>query len=173
VPRAESTIELGAVPLLRAFPAWYRSTWPKLVGALVVVTGDRAVAEDVASEAMLRMYERWERGEVANPTAWVHAVAINLARRRARRVLLELRQQRAVKRVAETTPSLEPALWEAVAALPRQQRTAVALRYIGDLTEAEIAAAMGRSTGTVAATLSNARGRLRDTLGPDFTEEPR
>jgi RNA polymerase sigma-70 factor (ECF subfamily) len=103
----------------------------------------------------------------------VHAVAINLARRRARRVLLELRNHLAVKRGAETTPSLEPALWEAVAALPRQQRTAVALRYIGDLTEAEIAAAMGRSTGTVAATLSNARGRLRDTLGPDFTEEPR
>jgi RNA polymerase sigma factor (sigma-70 family) len=48
----------------------------------------------------------------------------------------------------------------AVQRLPARPRTAVVLRYVADLTEAEVAEAMGVAPGTVAATLSNARRRL-------------
>jgi RNA polymerase sigma-70 factor (ECF subfamily) len=156
-----------------AFDRWYQTAWPKLVGSLVVITRDRDVAEDVASEAMLRMYERWDTVEVERPDAWVHTVAVNLARRRAVRLALELRHASSTAKVLDAAPSLEPVLWHAVAGLPRQQRIAVALRYVGDLTEAEVAAAMDRSPGTIAATLSTARARLRQTLGPTFLEDER
>ena len=48
----------------------------------------------------------------------------------------------------------------AVQRLPARARTAVVLRYVADLTEAEVAEAMGVAPATVAATLSNARRRL-------------
>lgn len=171
MPEASSTHDPRATSTSRTFDAWYRTTWPQLVGSLVVITRERGIAEDVASEAMLRMYERWDSDEVSNPSAWVHTVAVNLARRRARRLALEIRHARAAKKVLDATPTLEPALWVAVAALPRQQRTAIALRYVGDLTEAEVAVAMNRSPGTVAATLSAARAQLRKALGPTFQED--
>ena len=55
-------------------------------------------------------------------------------------------------------PAIE--LWQAVGDLPRRQREAVVLRYIGDLTEAQTALAMGIAPGTAAATLSAARRSL-------------
>ena len=53
----------------------------------------------------------------------------------------------------------------------RRARTAVALRYLGDLTEAEVARAMGIAPGTAAATLSKARTQLAGLLGPDAKED--
>ena len=55
-------------------------------------------------------------------------------------------------------------MWQAVTALPPRMRTAFALRYLGGLTEAEVAAAMGVAPGTVAATLHDARRRLAPLL---------
>ena len=53
-----------------------------------------------------------------------------------------------------------------VADLPPRTRTAVALRYVADLTEAQVAEAMNVSRGTVASTLSSARQRLAAVLAP-------
>jgi RNA polymerase sigma-70 factor (ECF subfamily) len=61
-------------------------------------------------------------------------------------------------------------VWDAVRGLPPQQRTAIALRYLLDLSQAEIATAMGIAPGTVSATLHAARRRLEPLLhanGPD------
>lgn len=57
----------------------------------------------------------------------------------------------------------EPAveLWREVSRLPPRQKTAVILRYIGGLTEAQVAHVMGVAAGTVAASLSTARSALR------------
>ena len=59
-------------------------------------------------------------------------------------------------------------LWAAVAASPERQRTAVVLRYVADLPEAGVAAAMKVRRGTVASTLAAARRSLARTLGPDL-----
>ena len=61
-------------------------------------------------------------------------------------------------------PDVAPELWRALASLPRQQRTAIALRYVLDLSQKQIAEAMQVAPGTVAATLSMARSRLREAL---------
>lgn len=154
-----------------AFEEWYRTAWPKLVGSLVVIVGDRDLAADLAAESAVRVLERWERGSIEHPTAWAHQVAINLARRRARREALETRVLRhAGHDEAVEPPALPSEVWVALRRLPNRQRTAIALRYLGDLTQAEIAQSMGISPGTVAATLHAARQRLASMLDVDERE---
>jgi RNA polymerase sigma-70 factor (ECF subfamily) len=55
-------------------------------------------------------------------------------------------------------------VWDAVRSLPLRQRTAIALRYVSDLTQEEIAAVMDVAPGTVSATLVAARRRLGELL---------
>lgn len=96
---------------------------------------------------------------------------MNLAKRRAWRRNRELTAIERVglpSSVAMPEPAVE--LWREVASLPRRQRTAVTLRYIGGLTEPQVASAMGIAPGTVSATLSAARRRLADRLRR--SEEP-
>jgi RNA polymerase sigma factor (sigma-70 family) len=95
----------------------------------------------------------------------VYTTALNQVRRAWRRSLLERRHLRSTR--AEPVYQVElpdTAVWQAVADLAPRARTAVALRYIADLTEAEVAAAMNVSRGTVATTLSRARAQLATRL---------
>jgi len=68
--------------------------------------------------------------------------------------------------VEQVHPLPQPEIWVAVRQLPDRARTAVALRYVADLTEREIAEVMGISRGTVASTLFDARARLAKELRP-------
>ncbi len=58
------------------------------------------------------------------------------------------------------------AVWRALQELPPRQRAVVVLRYYEDLTEAEIAAVMGTSAGTVKSQAARALRRLGDVLAP-------
>lgn len=154
------------------FETWYVREHPRLVTALGLVAGNREEAEEAAAEAFARCLERWDTPKAPkNPSAWTYTVGVNLLRRRWSRR----------RREADYTRSLPPPvahegdvpaveLWSAIAALPPRERVAVVLRYIGGLTEREVAVAMKVAPGTVAATLSRARkslaGQLRD-LGFD------
>ena len=63
-----------------AFEAFCRREYPRLVGVLSLYCGDAGVAEELAQEALVRVYESWRRMHtMASPGAWVHRVAINLA----------------------------------------------------------------------------------------------
>jgi RNA polymerase sigma-70 factor (ECF subfamily) len=127
------------------FEPWYRELHPKLVAWLVVAGGDVELARDVAAEAFTRAYSSWARVvALESPDGWVWTVAYNVLRRHFRR--------------------------RALRSLPLRQRTAVALRYVVDLPQAQIAAVMGVAPGTVSATLVAARKRLADALAPDDAE---
>jgi RNA polymerase sigma-70 factor (ECF subfamily) len=106
--------------------------------------------------------------------AWVHRITVRQAlrrlkkRRRARATetplaLLDDRDQPPVREGfdRDTILAARGALAAALAELPPKQRLALALRYIHDLSDAEIAAALGCRTGTVHALLSRGRGALR------------
>jgi RNA polymerase sigma-70 factor (ECF subfamily) len=153
------------------FDEWYRREHPRLAASLLVVSGDLDAATDSADEAFARALDRWSSvSRMASPTGWTYRVALNVLRRRMRRAQLERRVVRDVSGV----PPLElpdPEVWDAVARLPRRQRTAVVLRYVADLPEAEIGKAMGIARGTVAATLAAARRRLQADLEPDAVVE--
>lgn len=146
----------------RGFEDWYVREHGALVRALAVIAGDVDMAGEVVAEAFSRALERWEQvSNLPNPTGWTYRVAVNLLRRRWRRSAVERRLllRRAVLAPwAET--ELVPELWAALAALPRRQREAVALRYVADLSEAQVAYSMGIAEGTASATLTAARRRL-------------
>lgn len=133
---------------------------------MTIVARDGDVAGDVVAEAFSRAYERWDRlWASANPTGWVYRVAVNQLRRRLRRQALEARLLRRTFLSHTVFPDeVEPELWTAVAALPPRQREAIALRYIGDLPEREVAVAMGVALGTASATLTQARRSLAELL---------
>ena len=145
-----------------AFAAWYRNEHPRLLAAMTVVTRDLDTAQDITADAFARALAAWSRvSAMDSPTGWTYRVAVNLARRRARRAALEARL---LRRMPPPEPGLPPEraieLWDAVRALPPRARTAIALRYAAGLSEAEVAEAMHVAIGTASATLSAARRAL-------------
>ena len=148
--------------------------YPRLVGAVALVTGDLASAEDAVQEAIVRAWERSERGdEIAALDRWVATVALNLSRSRLRR----LRVERLARPKLAASPRLEgPSsdridVVRALAALPRRQREVAVLRYFLDLSTADIAAEMRTSEGTVKSQLFKARAHLADALALHDDEE--
>lgn len=159
------------------FTDWYREEHPRVLAALTIVAGSPDVAADAAAEAFVRAYERWDRVQaMGSPGGWLYRVALNVVRRRARRTTLErnlLRRTTHPAAAASVTPSaLQPEVWDAVRALPDRQRAAVALRYVLDLPEAEVAALMGVTRGAVSSYLATARRTLATRLARDFADDP-
>jgi len=153
------------------FDEWYRREHPRLAASLYVVSGDLDAATDATDEAFARALHRWSSvSKMASPTGWTYRVALNVLRRRKRRARFE---RQVVREVGSTADPVLPdhELWEAVGRLPRRQRTAIVLRYVADLPEADIATAMGIARGTVAATLSAARRRLEADLRRELVVE--
>ena len=148
-----------------SFETWYGSEYRNILRSLVLITGNAEVAVEAASEACARALERWERVSVmASPSGWTYAVGLNVARRILRRARFEA----LLLRRAPVPPPIRedaPELWEAVRQLPRQQRIAIVLHYVADLSQKEVASVMGVAKGTVAATLHSARKRLAESLG--------
>ena len=141
-----------------------------LVGLLALYTGDRAVAEELAQEAFIRACEHWPRvREMDNRRAWLTRVAINLANSWFRRRYAERRaharhgNSAAATRPDDTADVL--AVRQAVAALPRRQRTALVLRYYADLPAAQVAAQMGCAEPTVRSLTNRAIATLRQRAG--------
>jgi RNA polymerase sigma factor (sigma-70 family) len=156
------------------FDDWYRRECPRVSRAMALAAGDPGLGEEAAAEAFALALVHWGRvGRMESPGGWVYATALNQIRRSWRRALLEDRYRRRQSLVHASPPEPpDTALWRAVAALPPRTRTAVALRYIADLTEADVAATMNVSRGTVATTLSRARTTLAAQLRPVTNGEP-
>ncbi|ONK10663.1 sigma-70 family RNA polymerase sigma factor [Streptomyces sp. MP131-18] len=155
------------------FADWYAALWPRVYRTVALTIGDRDLAEEAVAESFARALAGWPAAaEADNPAAWLHRVAVNEVRSRWRRGRLERRTvQRLAARQAQVDAPDAPddALWTAVAALPPRMRHMVALRYVLDLPEAEIAAELHVSRGTVAATLSKARKTLAHTLDTTYS----
>jgi RNA polymerase sigma-70 factor (ECF subfamily) len=124
---------------------------PRVLGFAARMLSDRTEAEDVAQEAMLRLWRMapdWQQGE-AKVATWLYRVASNLCLDRLRRSrprgLDEVAEPEdaapgVVARLIEADRAM--ALDEALAALPDRQRQAVVLRHMEGLTNPEIAAVM-------------------------------
>lgn len=142
--------EEGGATDLRAF---CEDRYPKLVGTLSLYCGDRDVAEELAQEALVRCCRDWKKVRVMeSPEAWLHRVALNLARSKFRRRAAEKRATARLDPPRETVPDTGPdriALRDAVAALPHRQKVAVILRYYLDLSIEETSFLMDCPEGTV------------------------
>ena len=147
------------------FSDWYAEQHPLVLAALTVTSGRADVAAEATDEAFARAYERWERvRRMASPGGWLYRVALNDLRRRCRRQAIERELLRRQAPPTVAPAAIEPHLWEAVRSLPPRQRTAVALRYVLDLPEADVARLMGVTRGAASATLTAARRGLERLL---------
>lgn len=160
-------------PAELVFADWYRREYPQVARALALACGDPLLGEEAAAEAFARALATWPRVRaMESPGGWVYSVALNELRRTWRRRRLERLSASRLQLEHVPPPSLpDDALWRAVSRLAPRARTAIALRYVADLPEAEIAAAMNIARGTVAATLFAARKQLAVALAPALTGE--
>ena len=148
------------------FASWYQTSVERVRTVVTGVCGDAGLAEEATAEAFARAFARWSHvRSLDSPTAWVCRVAINEVRGRFRRRRVERRYLER-QRLGHHPPPTEPdtALWQALATLSPRARTAVVLRYVADLTEAQTADAMRIPAGTVASLLSRSRKQLARVL---------
>lgn len=151
---------------------------PALLRYAYMLCGDRELARDITQEVLTRALVKWRRIErLDRPDAYVRTMLTN--------EYLSLRRRKSVATVALTYEALDgpaapraadPAhalgdradLWQRLAGLPRRQRAVVVLRYYEDLSDAEIADALGCRPSTVRAYATRALATLRVGL----TEQP-
>jgi RNA polymerase sigma-70 factor (sigma-E family) len=155
---------------LEHFPRLYRRAYQ----AAFRLSGDREGSQEVAQEALIRAYQRWDRLD-GRREGWVVVVATNLAISRFRRDRLRRQREGHATPSAESDPELDAArvdLLRALQQLPRRQRQVAILRYLEDWSEADVAALLGCSIGTVKRHASRATAGLRrllDTPSPTLT----
>ena len=142
-----------------------------LVRLAVLLVGDRASAEDIVQDAFLGLYRRWDRlPDTSAPLAYVRVSVLNGCRTALRRRTRALQVGNFTEPSAESAEAVallseeQRAVAGALRGLPERQREALVLRYYLDLSEAEIATAMGISRGTVKSATSRALAAVRRTL---------
>ncbi len=152
------------------FDETFRASYAPMVRALGLACGDPEAAADAVQDAFTRAYVRWARiGRYDDPAGWVRHVALNRLRDHFRRAE---RGRRAVERLAGRAdatavtppPELPSGVLADLAALPRQQRIALSLYYVEQLSVQEVAHAMDLSEGAVKYHLHAGRAQLRSRL---------
>ena len=139
--------------------------WPTLYRTAYLMTGDHADAEDLVQSALVKVYGAWHKVSRADSAdAYVRRVLVNTFVSGRRPV--RFTRERIVAAVPERAAIVEGpedrlSLWPHVAALPPKQRAVIVLRYYEDLSEAQIADALGCSPGTVKSNASLAIKSLR------------
>jgi RNA polymerase sigma-70 factor (sigma-E family) len=172
---------VSTVADVSTFEQFFREQYSSIVALCAWLTGDRSAGEDLAQEAFGAVHRRWDEvARLDRPGAYARRVAINLSSNERRR---RGRERRAVARLtpADTsdvaagahlrTVETRAPLWAAVAALPVQQRAAVGLRYLEDLSTDEIATVLDCAPATVRVHLHRAHRRLAERLGCSTDED--
>ncbi|MEX0969860.1 MAG: sigma-70 family RNA polymerase sigma factor [Paracoccaceae bacterium] len=151
---------------------------PRVYAVALRMLGQQSEAEDVAQEAMLRLWNvapDWQPGR-AQLSTWLYRVASNLATDRLRaRQRNRPAGEGAVEALADTSPGVEQnliaaerdgALHRAIAALPARQKLAITLRHFEELGQQDIAEAMDTTVEAVESLLGRARRALATMLAP-------
>ena len=148
------------------FAAYMTARQPSLLRTAYLLSGDRHTAEDLVQTAFAKLYLSWDRVQRRELVdGYVRRILVNehnsLWRRPFKRrevVSHDLPDTHASDRHDHGESA---ALWEFVQTLPRKQRAVIVLRYYEDLSEAETAAVLGISVGTVKSQASRALAAMR------------
>lgn len=156
--------------------AW-RPRARRTAGALL---GDPDAAEDVAQEAMIRMQAALPGfREDAELGTWLHRITLNLCYDHLRRVRRRREDGPPAESVRDACPDphtqvdaerARAALQEALDRLSEEHREALVLRFVSDLSYADIARTTGVPAGTVASRIFRALERLGTELEPKHLE---
>ena len=146
------------------FDEFFDELFPRAQALALRILGNRGAAEDVAAEALTRAYSRWGRLRSQPYRAgWVLKVASNLA--------IDVIRRRPVAAIAtepltpEDLGALRVTLGVALHSLPSRQRAVIVLRYLSDLSEAEVAEVLAMAPGTVKSHAHRGLAALRGRLG--------
>lgn len=150
------------------FRSFFEAEYERLLKTMVIVTGSRTEAEDIAQEAMARAFERWDSvSSAASPAGYVFATAFNLhrsgLRRAARGLRLRLREPSAASD-PETASVMRVDVLAALRELPRTQLEAVLLVEWLGVTSEEAGRILGIDPASVRGRIHRAREVLRDRL---------
>ena len=144
-----------------------------------VLTGDRALAEDVVQEVLIRVHARWQQiNRMDRPELYVRKMVVNEFlswRRRSWRLVPAGRGADVDDRCCPDHAfrhAERDALLAELGKLPRRQRAVLALRYYEELSDTEIAEVLGCAPGTVRGYASRALATLRIELTPQPGREP-
>jgi RNA polymerase sigma-70 factor (ECF subfamily) len=156
----------------RDFDDFFRSNFQRVVGAVALVTGDTAHAEDAAQEAFHRAYARWDRlrGQ-PRPDVWATKVATNIAidsfRKRKREVRIDAESDERLV-AADNLVSQQWIRW-ALGTLSLKERQAIVLRDSQGWDLPDIASETGLTIDGVRQRLTRAHRRLRKVLAGERT----
>jgi RNA polymerase sigma-70 factor (sigma-E family) len=153
----------GAVE--RDFAAFVGARQNALRRSAWLLTGDVGLAEDLVQTALVKSWPHWPRlmsrgGQEAYVRRVMVTTYISWWRRKWRAEVPGLVPDSPGPDGLDAVDLREPVRL-ALAGLPRRQRAAVVLRFFDDLPEAQVAAALGCSVGTVKSQTSRALARLR------------
>jgi RNA polymerase sigma-70 factor (ECF subfamily) len=149
------------------FDALYVGCRDRLVMQVAAVCGDRVEAMDFVQEAFVRAWARWSRvGRYDDPEGWVRRVAVNLAISRWRRARRMVLQREVAVPPSPASPGQDAAI-AALGRLPVNQRRAMVLHYLADLSVEDVAREMSAPVGTVKSWLSRGRAGLASALSGD------
>ena len=145
---------------------FYERNIGRTVALAYGLTGDRALAEDLAQEAFIRVAGRF--GHLRDPDAaapYLRRTVVNLTKkhyRRSGRERRHLAQQSHSQGAEPIAPSDDrDTVWALLLALPYRQRAALVLRYFEDLSEAQTAETLHCSTRAVNALVARGMSSLR------------
>jgi RNA polymerase sigma-70 factor (sigma-E family) len=153
------------------FVAFVRHRGEHHLRLAVMLTGDWHAAEDLVQASLVKLYQAWPRLDTeTDPDAYLRRIVVNThrswwrARWRREKPAATLPDGASGDDIADThaTGAL---VRQALARLPRQQRAVLVLRYFEDLPEAEVAALLHCSPGSVKTHAYRGLRTLRELLG--------
>jgi RNA polymerase sigma factor (sigma-70 family) len=150
-----------------SFVSFFEAEYDGLYRTLLLMVGSRSEADELAQEAMARVYERWDRvRDMGSPAGYAYTIAFNLNRRRLRHLLLWRRQ---ILREPESTPPTEAIdarrdVRSALLRLPIPLREALVLTGWLELSAEEAGHVLGIEAVSVRGRLHRARQLLRGLL---------
>jgi RNA polymerase sigma factor (sigma-70 family) len=156
---------------LPSYEEFFAAEWVRLFHTMVLLTGDRAHAEDLAQEAMARAFERWGRIRRADsPAAYVYQIAFNLHRSLLRRARRALRRDAPVHEEPanpEVVVGSREEILGLLRSLPATQREALVLVEWVGMSAEEAGRTLGIDAASVRGRIHRARQSIRGKVGND------
>ena len=150
------------------FETFFLDEHERLFRALWLLTRDRQEAEEIAQDAFLRLWERWDRVQRhPDPVAYLYRTAMNLWRSRLRRAAVAARRLAHHDRRTDDLADVEErdAVVRALSGLPARQRAAIVLVDVLDLPSERAGDVLGIRPVTVRVLAARARATLASEMG--------
>jgi RNA polymerase sigma-70 factor, ECF subfamily len=163
----DTSIEVRALEV-PTFEALFAEEQTRLFTSLWLVTRDRHEAEEIAQDAFVKVWERWDRrGAPDDPTAYLYRTAMNIMRNRRRRAAVALRHASSRRESPDELDAVESrdVVMRALGALTPSQRAALVLMDLLDMSSTEAADALGVRPSTVRVLAARGRATLATQIG--------